>query len=180
MGRHSWSSGLLKRVTWSPYPNQLIHKCGFGKWLKFHVLALLRRTPLTRLRPAGQPVIWRQCISQFMTRLSLCNCLTAHQHALNIHVQLTELKLYIKNFNLQATKNIHIIMWTDLVIAANLEMWMTSNQTVGRMYLKCYSTHASNEHYSFTDTEWTNSKCHSILQVIRDKSDVKAFNDSKG
>jgi len=36
---------------WRNHPiqisNQLIHKCGFGKWLKFHVLAVLRRTPLT-------------------------------------------------------------------------------------------------------------------------------------
>jgi len=34
-------------------PNQI---CDFGEGLKFHVLALLRRTPLTRLNPAGLPV----------------------------------------------------------------------------------------------------------------------------
>jgi len=37
--------------------NQLIHKCGFGKWLKFHVLAILQRSPLTRLSPVGLRVI---------------------------------------------------------------------------------------------------------------------------
>jgi len=45
---------------WRNHPiqnsNPLIHKCGFDKWLKFHVLTLLRRTPLTRLSPAGLPV----------------------------------------------------------------------------------------------------------------------------
>jgi len=38
-------------LTYKPYLNfkSIIHKCGFGKWLTFHVLALLRRSPITRL-----------------------------------------------------------------------------------------------------------------------------------
>jgi len=34
-----------------------IADCAFVEGLKFHVSALLRRTPLTRLGPAGLPVI---------------------------------------------------------------------------------------------------------------------------
>jgi len=54
-GRYHWN--YLHQTwqgCWNAWPyhsiqisNQLIHKCGFGKWLKFHVLALLRRSPLT-------------------------------------------------------------------------------------------------------------------------------------
>jgi len=58
-GRHRWNDfHQIWQGYWNAWPNhpiqssnQLIHKCGFGKWLKFHVLALLRRSPLTRLKP---------------------------------------------------------------------------------------------------------------------------------
>jgi len=35
----------------------MIKNCAFCEGLKFHVSVILRRTPLTRLSPAGLPVI---------------------------------------------------------------------------------------------------------------------------
>jgi len=52
-------TGLVNSLTLSPTPivKSIKINCDFGEGLKFHVLALLRRTPLTRLSPAGFPVI---------------------------------------------------------------------------------------------------------------------------
>jgi len=60
LGRHRWYDLCYTWQgcwnAWRNHPiqisNQLIHKCDFGKWLKFHVLALIQPTPLTRLSPA--------------------------------------------------------------------------------------------------------------------------------
>jgi len=67
-----FSAGDLCNVINHPrqMSNRLKYNCDFGEELKFHVLALLRRTPLKRLSPAGLPVILAGTLCQFTVNMN--------------------------------------------------------------------------------------------------------------